>query len=492
MTVEVQAMRRVSTSIIVPYLISIALIFLITGAFYLLNIENDTPIVALLYLLPVGLSTALWGLGPGIACAVSAFFVFNYYFIQPTYTLTVHQPQDVLALIVFLVVAIVISQLVGRAKLNLATANTREHEASQLYDLGTLLSASHDDGSIARGLAYKVSQTFQADRVGVSLETRLASQALLIVEPHTSTSPIGKPTIIVPLMTARGLQGEIRVWRKEPLSMGEERLLQTFATQGGLSLDRSRLAQAETRAKVLEESDRLKSALLSSVSHELRTPLATIKASISSLRSETVDWDSAARHDLLAAIEEETDYLNQLVGNLLDMSRIEAGALNPQKKWNSLAEIVGSVLSRMRSAAQEHRLEIDLSDDLPLVLVDYVQLAQVFSNLISNSLKYAPIQSTIKISARVKPDRSIQIEVINQGPPVPAEHLDRIFDKFYRVTAADRVTGTGLGLSICKGMIEAHGGRIWAENRPEGFAFVFMLPAESVNQPKMPIEKEAS
>lgn len=483
--------RRLSLSLILPYCLSIVIVSLITGAFFLVGIQSDTPIVALLYLLPVSFSSAVWGLGPGIAAALSTFFAFNYFFISPTFTLTVHQPQDVLALIVFLIVAVGINQLVGRARTSLLVVTAREREASQLHDLGTLLSTSHDDGSIARVLAYKVSQTLQADRVGVSVETRSAAQPLLIVEPHNSPTPIIKPTIVVALMTARGLQGEIRVWRKEPLSMSEERLLQTFATQGGLALDRSRLAQADTRTKVLEESDRLKSALLSSVSHELRTPLATIKASISGLRSGTVEWDSAARHDLLAAIEEETDYLNQLVGNLLDMSRIEAGALNPQKKWNSLADIVGGVLTRMRSAAQQHRIEIDLRDDLPLMLVDYVQLAQVFSNLISNSLKYAPIQTTIKISARIKTDRAIQIEVINQGPPVPAEHLDRIFDKFYRVTAADRVTGTGLGLSICKGIIEAHGGRIWAENRSEGFAFVFTLPAESVNQPQMPIEKES-
>ena len=483
--------RRISVSALTPYLLSIVIVLLMTGAFFLLNIQQNTPIVALLYLLPVGLSSVVWGLGPGIGAALSAFLAFNYFFIPPTFTLTVHQPQDLLALIVFMVVAAGINQLLGRTRINLLTVTAREREASRLYDLGTLLSASHDDGSIAQVLAYKVSQTLQADRVGVSIETRSGAQPLLIIEPQTAPYPTERPALVVPLMTARGLQGEIRVWRKEVLTLNDERLLQTFATQGGLALDRVRLAQAETRTKVLEESDRLKSALLSSVSHELRTPLAAIKASISGLRSGTVEWDSAARHDLLAAVEEETDYLNQLVGNLLDMSRIEAGALNPQKKWNSLADIVGGVVTRLRSAAQQHRIKLDLRDDLPLVLVDYVQFAQVFSNLISNSIKYAPIQTTIEISARIKADRSMQIEVINQGPPVPAEHLDRIFDKFYRVTAADRVTGTGLGLSICKGIIEAHGGRIWAENRSNGFAFVFTLPAEAVSQPKMPIEKEA-
>jgi len=261
-----------------------------------------------------------------------------------------------------------------------------------------------------------------------------------------------------------------------PFTQTEERLLQTFANQSVLALERARLSQAASRARLLEESDRFKSSLLSSVSHELRTPLATIKAAVTSLRTETVLWDSEARADLLAVVEEETDHLNQLVGNLLNMSRIEAGALKPQRSWNSLAEIVSSAIDRMRKQTQKHHLEIDVSDDLPLVPVDYFQIEQVFINLISNSIKYSPEDTTVAIHARRLDGGMLQVTVSNQGPLVPAEHLERIFDKFYRVTAADRVTGAGLGLSICKGIVEAHGGRIWAENLALGFAFHFTLP----------------
>jgi two-component system sensor histidine kinase KdpD len=247
-------------------------------------------------------------------------------------------------------------------------------------------------------------------------------------------------------------------------------------------LERARLTEAETRARVLEESDRFKTSLLSSVSHELRTPLATIKAAVTGLSSQAVDWDSEARADLLLVIEEETDHLDRLVGNLLNMSRIEAGALKPARKWHPLEEIVSGVVYRIRQrdaarlAEQRHVLQIEIPDDLPLVPVDYIQMEQVFTNLLSNSLKYSPPGTTVKISARQTDDTTVWVQVCNQGPGVPEEHLERIFDKFYRVTAADRVTGAGLGLSICKGIIEAHGGRIWAENLPDGLAFNFTIP----------------
>jgi two-component system sensor histidine kinase KdpD len=242
---------------------------------------------------------------------------------------------------------------------------------------------------------------------------------------------------------------------------------------------------------VLEESDRLKSVLLSSVSHELRTPLSTIKAAASSLRSNEVSWDSAARPELIAAIDDEADHLNMLVGNLLDMSRIESGALKPKREWNILSEILGSVLVRMRHATEEHKLEVDVPESLPLVPVDYVQMEQVFTNLVSNSLKYAPPKSMIRIRANIEAD-TVHVQVSNQGPQIPHEHLERIFDKFYRITAADRVTGTGLGLSICKGIIEAHGGRIWAENVHDGLAFNFTLPLmwEGAPPPQFPMDTE--
>ena len=471
------------------YFLSIALIALVTVVFFLLRESLDTILIALLYLIPLGLITALWGLGPGITGAFIVFLAFNYFFIQPYYTFAVHRPTDVVVLAVFLVVAVVISQLVGNAQAGLAAATAREREATQLYELSTALTGLHDDLAIVQILAKQVYAVSQGEYVELTIQ---GTQPFAFHVPETNP-PARAPEFIVPIQAARGLLGEIRFWRRAPaISSSEKRLLQTFASQGALALERAWLIQAESRARVLEESDELKSAILSSVSHELRTPLSTIKAAASSLRGRAISWDSPARMELIAQIDDEADHLNMLVGNLLDMSRIESGALKPKREWNILSEIVGSVLVRMKHLTERHKLEVDVPESLPLVPVDYVQMEQVFTNLLSNSLKYAPVNTLVRIHAQVAGE-TIHVQVSNQGPQVPSEHLERIFDKFYRITAADRVTGTGLGLSICKGIIAAHGGRIWAENVSDGFVFNFTLPLvwDGALPPQIPMDTEA-
>lgn len=471
------------------YFLSVMLVASITAIFFVLRDVLDTTLVALLYLIPLGMITAFWGLGPGITSALITFLTLNYFFIEPYYTFTVHQPIDVVILAVFLIVAVVISQLVGRAQEGLAAATARELEATQLYELSTALTGLHDDHAIAQILAKQVRAVSQAEYVELNIT---GTHPFAFHLPETKPPP-RPPELTVLIQAARGVLGEIRLWRALPtISFSEKRLLQTFASQGALALERAWLAEAESRARVLEESDTLKSAILSSVSHELRTPLSTIKAAASSLRGKEVGWDSPARAELIAAIDDEADHLNLLVGNLLDMSRIESGALKPKREWNILSEIIGSVLARMKHLAEEHRIEVDVPENLPLVPVDYVQMEQVFTNLISNSLKYAPAKSVVCLRAHVE-DEAIHVQVSNQGPQVPPEHLERIFDKFYRITAADRVTGTGLGLSICKGIIEAHGGRIWAENVYDGLAFNFTLPLtwDGTKPRQLPMDMEA-
>jgi two-component system sensor histidine kinase KdpD len=451
------------------YFFALAIIASITAIFFSVRDALDITPIALLYLIPLGVITAFWGLGPGIASALLSFLTINYFFIKPYYTLSVHRPTDVVILVIFLVVAVVISQLVGQMQAGLAAATAREREATQLYELSTALVGLHDERAIAQMLARQVQAVSQGEHVEINI---VGTSAFTFHLPE-GAAPLRPADLIVPMQTARGILGEIRFW--EGASSMEMRLLQTFASQAALALERASLAEAESRARVLEESDHLKSVLLSSVSHELRTPLSTIKAAASGLRGGEVGWDSPVRVDLVAAIDEEADHLNMLVGNLLDMSRIESGVLKPKRDWNILSEILGSVLVRMRRVTEGHRVEVNIPEDLPLVPVDYVQIEQVFTNLLSNSLKYAPPHSSIQVRA-VLETQEIHIQVSNQGPQIPTEHLERIFDKFYRFTAADRVTGTGLGLSICKGIVEAHGGRIWAENLSEGLAFHFTLP----------------
>jgi two-component system sensor histidine kinase KdpD len=481
------------------YLLTIAATVLTTLGLLTLREEISPTIISLVYLLPVGLAAALWGIGPGAVAALVSFFALNYYFIPPYYSLTVHQTQDLLGLFAFLAVSIVISQLVGRVRRSLLQATARERDAVRLYELSAHLVGLHDEQAIAQAVVGQALIAFEAQSVEVVIEqqpdvppvhVRLSETIL----PDTSL-PAGpaEPAFLVPLQSGRGLLGEMRVWRSgKPLTPAEERLLQTFASQAVLALERARLTRTETRSRVLEESDRFKSSLLSSVSHELRTPLATIKASVTSLRSEEIPWDTEARADLLAAIDEESDHLNQLVGNLLNMAQIEAGVLRPQKSLNSLGEVISSALNRTRQQSQNHTILVDIPEDLPLIPLDYVLIEQVFINLISNSVKYSPEKTTIQIVARQVQDLAVRVTISNQSPPIPEEHLDHIFDKFFRITAADRVTGSGLGLSICKGIVEAHAGRIWARNMPGGFAFNFTLPLspDSLEKNAPAIEEE--
>jgi two-component system sensor histidine kinase KdpD len=470
------------------YLFAVLATLLTTLGLLALREQISPTIISLLYMLPVGLASALWGIGPGAISALLSFLALNYYFIPPYYSLLVHQTQDLLGLFVFLTVSILISQLVGRVRVSLLQVTARERDAVRLYELSTHLVGLHDEQTIARAVAGQALIAFQAGRVDVVIEQQPdvpPAHVHLSDETRSANVESSQMTdrpILVPLQSGKGLLGELRVWRAgKPISPAGERLLQTFASQTVLALERARLTRTETRSRVLEESDRFKSSLLSSVSHELRTPLATIKASVTSLLSKEVSWDSEARTDLLTAVDEETDHLNQLVGNLLNMARIEAGVLKPQLTLNSLAEIISSALTRTRQQALDHNMVVDIPEDLPLVPVDYVLIEQVLINLISNSVKYSPEGSTIQIVVRQIDVRSLRLTVNNQGPPVPEEHLEHIFDKFFRVTAADRVTGSGLGLSICKGIVEAHGGHIWARNMPGGFAFNFTLPLSTGN-----------
>ena len=479
-----------------PSLLRYAAVFLLTGLVTLLlwplRGSLGAQVVAMLYLLPVILATYLWGLIAGVLAAVASFLLYNYFFLTPYHTLAVHQTQDLITLLVFLLVASVINQLIGQIRAGIRLAQSREWEATQMYGLISALAGLQDIPSIGRTLAQQALETFHCERAEVYIEGLAHPSPVSFIAPHSADDdpqPPADPSIRHPMLTARRKEGEICLWTGRPvLSEEENRLLMTFASQGALAIERIHLSQAETRARILEEADKAKSSLLSSVSHELRSPLAAIKASVSSLTSGMVSADSEASEELLTTIEEETDHLNFLVGNLLDMSRIEAGALKPRRQWNALAEIANGAIGRQLKALKEYRVDVDFPADLPLVPVDYVLIEQVFTNLLSNSRKFAPPGSRIHISAE-REGELVHTRVTNQGPGVPEKDLERIFDKFTMAAGTDRVTGTGLGLSICKGIIEAHEGKIWAENGPGCFIFHFTLPAQLDGQvPEVPLE----
>jgi len=451
-----------------------------TVMLYLLRDILSTPVIALLFLLPVLVASSLWGLGPGVVAAIFAFLSFNYLFIAPYYTLAVHQTQDLLALVVFFGVAILISQLMGRIQSGLADTQSHLQEVTRLYEFSASLASLWQAEEVAQRLAVDLRHALNAESVRVIVQSDLMNESFAVTMPKGADVYGDWPNAFtIPLTTNRDHFGEIKALRARGFSASEQQILRAFASSGALALERAVLEKHETRARALEESDHFKSALLASISHDLRTPLVTIKAAAASLRSGDVDWDKPARKDLLAALDEETDRLNELVSDLLNMSRIDAGALRLQHQWHVLADIVDATVSSMKPRLGNRPLEIDVSEDLPMIWVDHKLIERVFVNLIENSLKYSPSETPIKVNAYARGENAIVVEIINAGPPVPEEFIESIFERFHRVTDADRIPGTGLGLSICKGIIEAHQGRIWAENLGNGFAFKFTLPTAS-------------
>jgi two-component system sensor histidine kinase KdpD len=263
-------------------------------------------------------------------------------------------------------------------------------------------------------------------------------------------------------------------------STTDNRLLSAVAEQLGHAIGRARLRREATAAEVLRRADELKTALLNAVSHDLRTPLSSIIASASSLRQHDVVWTEADREEFARTIEQEALRLNGIVGNLLDLSRIEAGSLKPEKGWYDIGTLIDDVLGRMKATTSTHHINVDIAEGLPPVQFDYIEIDQVLSNLIENAVKYTPPEAEILVSAR-RAGEDVQIEVADRGPGIPPTALPYLFTPFYRVNGAQRrgprPGGTGLGLAVAKGLVEAHGGRIWAGSRQGGGArFVFTLP----------------
>ena len=267
----------------------------------------------------------------------------------------------------------------------------------------------------------------------------------------------------------------------------DDRLLSAVSGQLGLAVERGRLRREATENEILRRTDELKTAMLNAVSHDLRTPLSSIIASAGSLLQRDLEWSDAERREFAEAIEQEARRLNQLVGNLLDLSRIQAGSLHLEKGWYDLGALVDDVLGRLRPLVAAHRVVVDIPEDLPPVPLSYVEIDQVISNLIENSAKYTPKGTEIGVRVS-RHGEEVQVVVSNQGPQIPSRAMGRLFEPFYRVAGGEgQPKGTGLGLAVARGLVEAHSGRIRAENRPGGgVSFIFTLPlsVETVEESK--------
>lgn len=450
---------------------------LLTALMVTLHSVIHSATAALLYILAVLLSGMAFGLSASLAVALLASIVFTYFFIPPYGGFGISSVEDAVRLVVFLSVALLVSSLASRARRQAQTAAQRATELTALYQLSQTLEAEVEVDRILPILARAATQILAVPGCQLLLVDEQGQPVRRAAAGEIDNAASQEE---VPIRAGQRDLGLLRVTRcspDTPLTAVEHKLLQTIAAQAGLVLERVRLSEVAGQARALAESDRLKSTLLSMVSHDLRTPLAVVKGLVTSLLDQSITWTDELRRELLTTINEETDRLNRIVGELLEMSRIEAGAISTARSWQDLDELIVAVVEELRPRLRTHPLRLDVPSDLPWVRISYAQIEQVLRNLLENAAHYTPAESPIEVWARAEGE-AVRVEVRDRGPGVPDKLREQIFEKFVRAAAAERhAEGTGLGLAICKGLIEAHGGKIWVENRPGGGAtFSFTLP----------------
>ena len=485
------------------YVIAVAGTLVVTAGLLAVRGRVTATNVALAYLLVVVAAAANGGLWPGVTAAGLGFLAFDLLFLPPYGHLKVHNQQDYVSLAVYLLIALVVSVLVEARERRRAQAERREHETRTLYELSNSL-LGHDSlqatlqrvaatvrslfdlagcaivlGSDSTpGVVVAASDGHLPQQLPAMLDGSPDGEVRLKEPPGGDTGSAG--TLVVAMRTAQRPVGAMVLLAqdRQPAGFGEveRRLLTTFANQAALAVEHGQREQERAHTQALVETDRLRTALLNSVSHDLRTPLASIKAAASSLLDPDITWDQAEQREFLETIDQESDRLSRLVHNLLDMSRIEAGALDPQLTETTLAEVIGPVLRLARAQGSQQFL-VDLPEDLPTVLVDPVRLDQVLTNLLDNARRYTDGQP-ITLAGRAL-DGRVELRVIDHGPGIPAAERERVFDQFYRLRRNGHgPEGTGMGLAICRGIVSALGGLIGVEATPGGGAtFVVSLPA---------------
>lgn len=470
--------RRLGLALVIPVLITL----LARLSELPLAIEN----VASFYLFGVVVVAVASGVFPAVIASLISFLAYNFFFIEPRHTFDVRNPQDIIRLAMFLGIAVITSSIAAYGRSQADEARRRAAETAGLYELSQAIALQLDIDDAMRAVATTVCRLLDTPGCIVLL----ADQSGRFIEHvRVGQVPAGHGIVTVAMSNESHVVGALQVVERSPgsrLDARQRRVLDALAAQARLAVERVRLAEAAARTRALAESDQLKSALIASVSHDLRTPLAAIKGAASTLSADDVQLDAAARRDLALTIEDEADRLNRVVGNLLDMSRIEAGALPLQRDWQDLAEMIGAVMRRHAALLRQQHVTLDLAADLPLVLIHAGLIEQVFVNLLDNAGKYTPPDAYIVIRAWY--DRGADAVVVSlrdNGPGIIAGELDHIFEKFYRGAVRAGVSGSGLGLAICRGIVEAHGGQIWAESPAGGGAvFLFTLPAGKPPQPE--------
>lgn len=487
---------------IVPYFMSIALVAATTFLGRLIREAIEPTNIVIFYLLMVVMTAVWWGRCPAIITSLLSVLAFDYFLVPPYLTFAVSDVQYVFTFIGFLAVGLVVSTLASKTRQQAIEAREREEQTAILYRLSKDLATSDSLEAVLHTIRMNVGEIFDCCvAVFLPIDHKIKPSSFdsgFPIDEHENTIAAwvfgnGKPAgwdtdtlpaakaHYLPLKTSQGVFGVLGVFSKEDkagLDPGECNLLSALASQAAVAVQRAKLTEISRQMELIREREKLQTALLNSISHDLRTPLVSITGALSSLLQDFPSIDAETRKELLETAYEESGHLNQLVGNLLDMTRVEAGALKIKTKPCELRDVIGASLHLLKDKLEKRDIQIHIPWALPEILLDFTLMMRVFVNLIDNAMKYSAPDTPIEITVRLL-ENKVKIEVKDKGFGIPEEDLKRIFDRFYRAMKPRQIAGTGLGLSICKGIVEAHGGQILAENNPDkGATLTVILPLE--------------
>jgi two-component system sensor histidine kinase KdpD len=476
------------------YLIGLGLVVLATLLGHLVHAFFAPTNIIMIYLLCVTVSAVIVGLGPSILASILSVLAFDFFFVTPFYTFAVHDTQYIFTFIVLLLVGMTISYLTSRIRQQTEVAKLRERETAVLYALGRDLAISSDLESYVKAIVNRIKEALGREVViflpdderrgklrahiggtEVNFDENELTEAAWSFQ-HRERAGHGTDMLsdakaqYLPLVTARGVVGVMAL--RAPDTAGElnreqERLLGAYIDLVAVAIEGIQLAEKLHNAQVMKATEKLQAALLNAISHDLRTPLVSVIGTLSSLQEEGMGLDDTAKKNLIQVAREEADRLNHLITNLLDESRIEAGAITLSKHPSEIQDLIGAALEQLGSLASARLFKIDVPAEIPFISVDFGLIVQSLYNILDNAMKYSPADSPIEIRAR-QIDQQVLIEVTDHGVGIPEQDLPHVFDKFYRIKRPNNVAGTGLGLSISKGIVEVHGGSIEAEKGSDG------------------------